>query len=329
MKITIAKSTKSKFDSYALNQCALYGIKSKSKLAKILNTSLANIQNLANGNNNYRIFLLEEETCPFTGKYKKSRAVQEPLKPLKEIHTRIQKLLKRVITPDYAHAPIKGRSYRSNAMVHMKNTRAATFDVRKFYPSTSKSRIYTFFREQLMCSHDVSSLLSTLTCYDNGLSTGSPLSPIMSLHANIPMFEELNTLANEFSLTFTCYVDDLTFSGEIIPKNLGSLVENIIFRHGHTLSTEKTQLFKKSQYKRITGIIVFNNTIRVPHQRFLKARAISKAIENEEMPLYKIKLARKLAGLLGEAAFLDNRFSKIAERSYDDLKNLLEEFGNK
>lgn len=320
---------------YAINQCALYKTGSKAKLAFRLGISLTRLLALASNESNYRVFLLREEICPFTKKVKKERLVQEPKAELRKVHERIQKLLKSVAPPDYAHAAIKGRSYSSNAIAHKDANCLATFDICKFYPSTSKSHIYNFFNDQLQCAPDVAALLTALTCYKGqlptdraGLPTGSPLSPLLSLYANKPLFDKLNDLASSNGLKFTCYVDDLTFSGDALPLGLTHLVTKALEQQGHKLSVKKTRIFRRSQEKHVTGVVIFKNMIHVPHSRFWKARGITAAIKAEKNTDEKLQLAQKLAGLLGEASFLDSRYSGWAKSSYDYLKLIKEKAGN-
>ena len=52
--------------------------------------------------------------------------------------------------------------------------------------------------------------------------------------------------------------------------------------------------------------------MRVPHARFRKARAIRAAFDAEKDDRKRALLAAKLCGLLGEAAFLDARYKKMA-----------------
>lgn len=305
---------------YGIDQCALYKLGSKSRLAKVLGMATEQLLALAEDKTNYRVFPLPQETCPFTGKVRKERLVQDPKSQLRRVHNRILRLLRPVSPPDYAHAAIRGRSYRSNAVVHKNGVRIATFDVRKFYPSTSRSSVYNFFADQLRCAPDVAALLEKLCCYDQGLPTGSPLSPLLSLYVNKPMFEELNNWAVSHGLLFTCYIDDLTFSGNSLPRGLPAAVKRIVTKNGHRLSDEKTRLFRRNQSKHITGTVLRNGQLLVPNSRFFKARAISSAIASENDLKEKLSLCRQLAGLLGEAAFLDERYASWARRAYEDLK---------
>jgi RNA-directed DNA polymerase len=308
---------------YDITQCALYKVESKVRLASLLHISVPAILGMAKSRK-YRQFSLEERVCPFTGKTTKKRDVQTPAEALRPLHDRIHDLLRRVEPPSYAHAAVKRRSYRSNAAAHKDSLVAATFDLSSFYPSTSETAVFRFFADQLLCAHDIAGLLARLICFPvsnshSCLPTGSPLSPLISIYANRPMFDALERLAQKHGLIFTCYVDDLTFSGTAIPPGLNNMVTSLVKRYGHNLALKKTKLFGISDAKHITGVVVQNGKVSVPNSRFLKARKIQLAINAETDSLKKIQLMQKLAGLLGEAAYLDPRYKDLAKRSYRSL----------
>lgn len=307
---------------YAIDQCGLYKIQSKRRLASILHCSLGALNGLSK-NPKYRQFTLPAEICPFTGSVKKARDVQAPWDALRPIHERVHELLRRVEPPSYAHAAIRGRSYRTNADAHKSSTVVATFDIRSFYPSTRQPSVFRFFRENLKCSVDVSALLSNLLCFPGDksrwLPTGSPASPLLSIYANLPLFEALNKLALTHGLTFTCYVDDITFSGKSLPIGLGASVNALVREFGHRLHDGKTRRFGPADAKHVTGVVIQNGKISVPNSRFLKARKIEVAILRETDLMAKLPLMQKLAGLLGEAAFLDVRYRPWAQSIYRQI----------
>ncbi len=310
---------------YDITQCALYKVESKARLAGLLHLSVPAILGMAKARK-YRQFWLEESVCPFTGKRTKRREVQTPAEALRPLHDRIHDLLRRVSPPLYAHAAIKGKSYRSNAAAHKDSVAVATFDLSSFYPTTSETAVFRFFADQLCCAHDIAGLLARLVCVEGPegyscLPTGSPLSPLISIYANKPMFDALERLAQKHALTFTCYVDDLTFSGAAIPAGLASIVASVVKRYGHTLASRKTRTFGAGVAKHITGVVIQNGKVTVPNSRFHKARKIQQAVEAEADRLMKIQLMQKLAGLLGEAAYLDPRYKAWAQRSHRALSD--------
>lgn len=310
---------------YDLNQSPLYKLGSKARLAELLNLSVRSLIGLSRAPK-YRIFLLEASTCPFTYKVTKERWVQEPCGALKRVHERLQNLFMRLVPPLYAHAAVKGRSYRTNALAHVDGKAAATFDIRKFYPSTSQTAVFLFFADTMLCAPDIADLISRLVCLPSqgsnrsqGLPTGSALSPVLSIFANKALFDYLDKLAGQHDLKFTCYVDDLTFSGDSLPLGLPSLVNSAIERYGHTMAKDKSRVFRNQRAKHITGVVIKNGAIAVPNARFHKARRIQSMLVATSDSAEKLDLTQRLAGLLGEAAFLDSKYKPWAKRSYESL----------
>lgn len=309
---------------YALDQCALFKVASKAKLASVLLLKQRELLDLSEGGQ-YRQFTLEASVCEFTGKPTKARNVAEPKKALKRVHQRIGDLLSRVLLVEYAHAAVKGRSYRTNAAAHQHGDEIATFDIESFYPSTTHAHVYHFFFQEMKCAPDVAHLLARLLCFRASpeslgcLPTGSPASPIMSVYANKPLFDALHRLAQELGLVFTCYVDDLTFSGRQIPPSLGRRVDSIVAAHAQRLHASKSRVFRKGKPKHVTGIVISDGKLAVPDARFFKARRVEQRLLAEADPGERARLSRILCGLLGEAAYLDSKYANWAKESYRNL----------
>lgn len=301
--------------SYALNQCALYKIGSKKRLAHVLDADINDLLRLSADEGNFELFELKEEECEFTGAKRKARWVQNPIPDLKSILSRIAKLLARVQSPDFCHGATPGRSYRSNAQAHVGAKSVATFDLKEFFPSTTSKQVFRFFREDLQCAPDVAGLLTDLCTYRRALPTGAPSSPILAYWANRGLFEALNRRGKSLALNMSVYVDDITMSGDLIPRSLHDQVEGIVTGHGHRLSGHKTRIFGPGQPKHVTGVVIAGGALRVPHARFRKARAIRAAFDVEKDDQRRALLAAKLCGLLGEAAFLDIRYKWMAVAS--------------
>jgi hypothetical protein len=231
-------------------------------------------------------------------------------------------LLSRIIVPEYCHGGTKGKSYRSNAAVHKDSEAVATFDLKSFFASTSSKQIFGFFRHDLRCAPDVAGLLVDLCTYEKALPTGSPVSPILAFWANQKLFATLNRRAAESALITSVYVDDVTVSGERLPRELVEQVDGIVRKHGHTLSASKTRRFGPGEPRHVTGVVLHRGQMKVPHARFQKARAIARAIERCTDLTAKERLTAQLGGLLGEAAFIDKAYGPWAKRIYKALADL-------
>lgn len=299
------KVVKRERKSYEICQSALYNTSTKSKLASLFSIG---IQELKECIGDYRQFQLKPEPDPFkAGKPPKVRQVQKPSPRLLVIHERILKLLRCVRVPEYMQFALKGTSYKINAESHLGKNSVATLDIRNFFGSTSKSKVFNFFKEALKAPGDVANLYADLITFDNCLPTGSPLSPLISFYANKSLFDDINNIAKAHNLTFTCYVDDLTFSGDKISNGFMWQIEQTIAAHGHVVASNKTKVFKNGRPAHITGVIVHDGVIRVPNARHRKMRLIKAAIISSKGThgLSKKELEYKLGGLLGEAAYLD------------------------
>lgn len=301
--------------SYALDQCALYKVGSKKRLAQILDVEVGDLLRLSADDGNFEVFELEAQVCEFTGATRKARWVQNPVPDLKAILARITKLLSRVQLPDYCHGATPGRSYRSNAQAHVSARSAATFDLKNFFPSTTSKQVFRFFHKDLQCAQDVAGLLTDLCTYKRALPTGAPSSPILAYWANRGLFETVDRRGKAMRLKLSVYVDDITLSGDAIPRSLTDQVEGIVKSHGHKLSKHKTKIFGPGRPKHVTGVVISGGALRVPHARFRKARAIRAAFDAAKDERKRALLAAKLCGLLGEAAFLDTRFKRMAVES--------------
>ncbi|CAB3689928.1 MULTISPECIES: reverse transcriptase family protein [Achromobacter] len=301
--------------TYALNQCALYKVGSKKRLEKILGVNVADLIRLSADEGNFQVFELEAEVCEFTGKTRKARWVQNPVPELKAILARITKLLSRVRVPDYCHGATPGRSYRSNAQAHVGAQSVATFDLKDFFPTTTSKQVFQFFSKDLECAPDVAGLLTDLCTHGHVLPTGAPTSPILAYWANRRLFETIDRRGKVLRLKLSVYVDDITLSGDAIPRSLADQIEGIVKSHGHKLSGHKTKIFGPSRPKHVTGVVITGQSLRVPHARFHKARAIRIALYAEKDSRKRVLLAAKLCGLLGEAAFLDPAYKRMASDS--------------
>ncbi|UST71423.1 reverse transcriptase family protein [Pseudomonas moraviensis] len=322
MKPKRVKKAKQEKKSYEISQSALYKTTSRSKLASILTVSIADIVDSVG---DYKRFEMTPKLDPFNvGKTPKKRWVQKPKGKLLVIHERILKLLRCVEVPEYMQFALKGTSYKKNAEAHLNGSMVATLDISDFFRSTTKSQVFNFFRDRLECPGDIAKLYAELVTCDDCIPTGSPLSPLLSYYSNKPLFDELCALAQKSNLNFTCYVDDLTFSGTHIARGFLWEVEKTVEKYGHVTAAKKTRLFGVEVPKHITGTVIANGVLKVPNARFRKIRLVKFALEGKRSSfgLSKSQLEYKLGGLLGEAAYLDDDFKSLSDAYNRNIREL-------
>jgi hypothetical protein len=197
------------------------------------------------------------------------RHVENPAAPLKAVQAKVAKFLAAIDPPDFLFCPVKGRCYVSNAASHRGNRVVRCLDIKKFFPSTPSRRVFWFFEKIMKCRRDVASILTTLSTYQGRLPTGSPLSPIMAYFAYYDLWAKLDTFCRERGYTLTVYIDDVTVSGPNVPSSDIWLIKQMIYGYGLRYHKEKSFIDRPAE---ITGVIVKDEKLSVPHRQHLKRR---------------------------------------------------------
>lgn len=304
--------------SFKMDQCALYKLSSKGKLCTLLSIDLVQLRRELSSPS-YKQFTLPESICKYTQKRRRERFVCEPTGLTRKIHERLQYLIRRIATPDFVQGSVRFASYRDNAKKHCSQKELITLDIQNYYPSVSQKSVFHFFKDSLLCAPDVALVLAQLSCFEGKLPTGSPLSPILAVHASLEMFSNINSMALACGLRFTCYVDDLTFSGSRIPSDLVWKVQTIIRKFGFKLKVSKTKHYKTGQPRAVTGVMIVDDSVKVPFSRFKKYRKLRRAVQNAACQHEHLHILNKMGGLLGETAYLDSRYKNLAKRVYQEI----------
>jgi hypothetical protein len=261
---------KKKNKNYPIKQSILYNLKSKNKLATLLDLPLQDLKALQD-DHFYSCFQVSN-----------GREVQHPQDALYKIHKFVNKLLSRIELPDYLHSGRKKRSSITNAKNHLfSEYKTLTVDIEHFFPSTLSNKVFGFFFNCMNQSPDVANLLTNLLTYKGYIPTGSPVSMNLAFFANIKMFDELHRFANNRGCKMTVFVDDLAFTGKEVNANFLSHIETIITKHGLKIKTKKTKFFEANSPKMITGVIVKNNQIEPEYEQLKKLREDEANYKNE------------------------------------------------
>ena len=303
--------------SYALDQSPLYKLSSRKRLANdIFNVELAYLESLAANTNNYRVFQIKQG--------QKLRQVEAPKVVLERIHRRLFALLERIAKPDYLHSGVRGRSYISNAKVHTGCVPLVKLDLKKFYPSVDGARVYRFFSDTLLCSSDVSGLLTRLCTFQNHVPTGSCTSQLLAFFAAKPLFDELNILAIKAGVHGTVYVDDLTWSGEGATPAFLWRAKQVVHRHGFI--HHKDRCFAAQDKKLVTGVLLDGNRIAVLPSREHEIWKNIQALGNFD-PTERLVAINSLIGSAVAASQVDARFLQRLRRLHRLKATTITEIG--
>lgn len=243
---------------HPIHRSPLYGLVCNDRLAHgdVLGLSPERLAALAGHQNSYHAF-----TRITSGK---RRAVTEPLGDLLTVHDRLFDLLDQIEKPDYLHSGVKRRSHVSNARAHLGDQPMVKLDIRRFFASIDVPRVSRFFGRQMACAAPVADLLTRLCTFRGHVPIGSRMSQHLAYFAARPMLEDLHRLSMHHDVLFTCYVDDLSFSGAAATPSFLWRVKQVV--HHHRFDYHNDRCYKASERKTITGVMVDGNTLAVlPH----------------------------------------------------------------
>lgn len=161
-----------------------------------------------------------------------------------------------------------GHSVADNAAPHLGNRYVLKMDIHDFFPSIRISRVKkTFCR--IGYPDNVSRVLTALCCLNRHLPQGAPTSPSLSNIVGYDMDVKLSALAAELGLTYTRYADDLTFSGNVFPKELIlPRIKQIIKEESFEPNHKKTRFMNEYGKKIITGVSISSGVkLTIPKAR--------------------------------------------------------------
>ncbi len=185
------------------------------------------------------------------------RTLNPSTKELKEIQSRIQKnILSKIELPDYAYGAVKGRDNVKNALKHRGKKYNFTTDLSNYFPTISNKQVYQMFVSNNF-SPTVARILTKLTTYNGKLPQGAPTSPTISNLVFVKTGLKLKSVADSHNITFTSFIDDLTFSSKIDFKDIIPKLIQIILEDNFIISHQKT--YYKTYRPTVTGVIVTNN----------------------------------------------------------------------
>jgi RNA-directed DNA polymerase len=191
----------------------------------------------------------------------KKRTITPSIGVLKKIQSCIKRnILDNVPIPFHIQGGVKRKSNISNAKAHQGRKYKFTTDLQDFFPTIRNSLVYSVFLK-LGFTNIQARWLTRLTTYKHGLPQGAPTSPALSNLSFIPIDEKLIELCKSEGITYTRYIDDLTFSSAIDFQDKIPKILRIVIDGGFRVSYRKT-LYRGRQT--ITGIDVSNNRIDAP-----------------------------------------------------------------
>ncbi|WP_428059597.1 reverse transcriptase family protein [Candidatus Avelusimicrobium faecicola] len=293
--------------STPLNHSPFFHLQAKKSLVTLLNSSVKEIKDVlralkSNPNEYYHVFTIRQNG--------KERQVEEPIKNLKHLHSRIKNLLVRTETPQWLISGKKGKSIVDNAHPHINAKFVTCVDVEKFYKNVAWERVFQMFLYTFYTSPDVAYWLTKLIMYYDPkteryfIPTGSPCSQIVAFWAYYQTFNDIARYVESLGLTMTLYVDDLTLSlNKPISKSIISNINKRLKSVGLSLKLSKIKQYGPSHYKVITGNCITPGHNLVPTRKL--RYDISKMVRNKKLSSLTIRELRTLSGKIAATHLQD------------------------
>ncbi len=262
-------------------------------MAKILFTSVRALEALGKNENRYSRWEMPKKHGGF-------RVIEAPHDNLKVVQKRVAVLLQKIEPPAYLMAPVKKRSYVHNAAIHVGSQSFCLLDVEDFFPSCSDKRVFWFFHKILLCSPDVASILTKLTCFGGHLPQGSPCSPILAYFAYVDMWDEISAIVSKAECRLSIYADDITISGDTVFERDVWSIKQTLHRHGHRYS-QKKERHMINKAADITGVIVSGGKLLLPNRQHKNIVTVRQQYQAAESGKLREKLNRQLRGRVAQA----------------------------
>ena len=226
------------------------GIKSVKSLCSVLGYTQNAVEKVLEDHENF-IELLELHDSG------KIRDVINVIGTLRDCQSQLLKRLffPKLVPTENSHGGIRGRSTKSNALVHAHARFVFKADISGFFPSIHRNKVYRLFIE-LGMAPNVARICTRLCTYNHHLAVGMITSPILADRILRPVDFRINAACQKCGLAYSRFVDDITISGRFPLDKSGasSTVEHIIREQGFSVNSVKHEFATVDVDCNITGV---------------------------------------------------------------------------
>ncbi|MEX6587133.1 retron St85 family RNA-directed DNA polymerase [Paraclostridium bifermentans] len=187
------------------------------------------------------------------------------------------RILDKIPVSNCAMAFRRGNSYgiKTNAELHKYNTYILRLDLKDFFNSIKREKVFYLFRE-IGYNNYISNILSNICTFNESLPQGGITSPSISNLICKKLDIRLESLASKRDITYTRYADDLIFScnDEVLLIKTKNAILDILKSEGMEVNKLKTKFIRPGSRKKITGLHIDKNRVIVPRDTKRKVRAM-------------------------------------------------------
>lgn len=201
------------------------------------------------------------------------RNISSPLPRMRIAQEAISNLLLEISLSPATYGGVRGFSIKNLAQGHCKKPNLLSLDFSHFFPSIHPLKVYHLFLQELHCSPEVARLLTKITTLNFELPQGAPSSPAIANLICRKLDMRLIKFSHQVGLSYSRWVDDLYFSGDIISSSLIKAMKKIIQQEGFRLKSSKEVLSRSFEKQTVVGINVNGPRPKVTREYKKKLRA--------------------------------------------------------
>lgn len=248
------------------NNQQIANCKTLTQLASLLN-STKNQLNLFSFNPIYYHFQVPKKSGNF-------RQIEAPSLELKTLQRNLNFYLQSVyylnqtkVSYGFIIKVAGGKSIKdiyTNALNHLGHPFMMNADFKDFFHQITQKDVTNIFKSQLFNFDTYTAhTLAKICCYNNRLPMGAPTSPVLSNLYAISLDNDLCQWASSKNITFTRFVDDLTFSSNCpFTPVIFDQIQDISTKYHLLFNSEKTKFYSEKDVKKVTGLIL-NDTVDI------------------------------------------------------------------
>ncbi|MBE9584544.1 RNA-directed DNA polymerase [Mucilaginibacter sp. JRF] len=196
------------------------------------------------------------------GSFKK-RDIIKPVYYIKVLQRGLNDQLKNLEIPDCMYGGITERNNVVNALEHISGRFFFTVDLKGFFNNITNSQVHQTLISRGFTWNEARAI-TNLTTYKGSLPQGAPTSTTLANLVFSSTAEFLETFCKERNITFTVFVDDLTFSSiECFKKHTNQILETLK-QNGFFVNHRKIHYRKHSC--EVTGIIIRKGKLFLPKE---------------------------------------------------------------
>lgn len=166
-------------------------------------------------------------------------------------------ILSRYAPPPEVHGFVKGRDITTNAARHLAQDVVLRVDLRDFFGTIDREKVVTALRS-FDFQKDAADAVAGVTLINGALAQGFSTSPLLSNLVFADTDVEIVKIAADAGVSYTRYVDDLTFSGSLnsVHDELLASITAVLFGFGWSVNPRKTRFMRRGKPQYVTGLYV-------------------------------------------------------------------------